>query len=183
MARPLVEDFLCLDIRKLEHHACLRPGVVFRYPWPADIEDFIAVNVESGLVVSYLDEQRNRQEYYIGFTFTPCNYGGQCRWFLCPLCGGRCRKLYFGNGASILGCRSCYRLAYASQRISPYWASWERYLKLSEQYSVRPKGMHRKTWLARLNKAQAVAEEHRRMMMPVRVAQLMNSSGTPREGS
>lgn len=44
---------------------------------------------------------------------TPCNYGGQRSWWLCPGCGGRCAILY--GGRRFL-CRLCHRLAYPSTR-------------------------------------------------------------------
>lgn len=52
-------------------------------------------------------------EEKILFDRTPCNYGGERLWFLCPHCGRRVAVLY-GVGVHFL-CRECYSLPYASQ--------------------------------------------------------------------
>jgi hypothetical protein len=51
----------------------------------------------------------------VGLTFTPCHYGGDRPWFLCPACGRRCAVLW-GRGRFL--CRRCQRVAYASQNES-----------------------------------------------------------------
>lgn len=50
----------------------------------------------------------------IPYERTPCHYGGERHWFLCPNCNRRVAVLY---GADVLFlCRHCYRLPYASQQ-------------------------------------------------------------------
>lgn len=62
--------------------------------------------------------QRDNLEYPVRLTATPCNYGGQRWWFVCPLvrdgvpCNGRVGKLYHGD--KYFGCRRCYNLTYKS---------------------------------------------------------------------
>lgn len=51
----------------------------------------------------------------VALTFTPCNYGGDRPWFLCPECSRRCAVLW-GRGRFL--CRLCHRVAYASQNES-----------------------------------------------------------------
>lgn len=46
-------------------------------------------------------------------TSTPCNFGGQKHYWLCPKCQRRCRFMYYHSGMG--GCRLCFRLAYKSQ--------------------------------------------------------------------
>lgn len=43
---------------------------------------------------------------------TPCHFGGERPWFLCPHCGRRVAVLY---GHRRFLCRTCHKLAYASQ--------------------------------------------------------------------
>jgi hypothetical protein len=61
-------------------------------------------------------------ELRIPITTTPCQFGGERSWFLCPLdvsgaaCGRRVPKLYLDRG--LFGCRQCHNLAYASQNVT-----------------------------------------------------------------
>lgn len=91
---------------------------------------------------------------------TPCNYGGQRPWFICPgvkngvPCQRRVARLY-GAGKFFL-CRQCYHLAYQSQRESKP----DRLLRkaqnirvrlggtgsISELFPFKPKWMHWSTY-------------------------------------
>ncbi len=51
--------------------------------------------------------------YFLDLTSTPCYFGGERYWFLCPFCGDRVGVLYLGGKK--FGCRRCYNLAYKSQ--------------------------------------------------------------------
>ncbi|MHC4269878.1 MAG: hypothetical protein ACYSWS_04665 [Planctomycetota bacterium] len=59
----------------------------------------------------------------VRFVSTPCYYGGQRWWFICPLvvngevCGRRVGVLYLGGG-EYFGCRHCYDLTYLCQKES-----------------------------------------------------------------
>lgn len=55
-------------------------------------------------------------EQCIYFDRTPCNYGGERLWFLCPRCSRRVGLLCC-DGPLFL-CRQCYQLPYASQHES-----------------------------------------------------------------
>lgn len=54
-------------------------------------------------------------DYKVYLTTTPCNFGGERYWFLCPFtgCGRRVGTLYLGN--KYFGCRHCYNLTYTSR--------------------------------------------------------------------
>ncbi|CZG10327.1 TPA: hypothetical protein JBE46_02375 [Legionella pneumophila subsp. pneumophila] len=51
--------------------------------------------------------------------WTPCRFGGERPWFICPAkgCQRRVAILYSG---SIYACRHCHQLAYTSQREADY---------------------------------------------------------------
>jgi len=49
----------------------------------------------------------------IPFDRTPCQFGGQRLWFLCPHCNRRVSKVY--GLQELFLCRHCYRLPYSSQ--------------------------------------------------------------------
>lgn len=66
--------------------------------------------------------EKKQMDYKISLTTTPCNYGGQRYWFICPLsvngkyCGRRVGTLY--GGGDYYGCRHCYDLTYNSRNLS-----------------------------------------------------------------
>lgn len=55
--------------------------------------------------------------YIIPVETKPCNYGGSYRFFHCPQCNARMRKLYCMEGKYL--CRKCANLGYYSQRLRP----------------------------------------------------------------
>jgi hypothetical protein len=63
--------------------------------------------------------------YTIPIEKKSCNYGGFYRFFHCPACKRRMRKLYCMEGVYL--CRKCANLAYYSQRLRPS----ERYASMS----------------------------------------------------
>jgi len=89
------------------------------------------------------------------FDWTPCDYGGERRWFICPIvgCGKRVAVLY--GAGKYLACRHCYDLAYESQQENTYRRAIRRKHKIIERlggeigdyfYPDKPKGMHWKTY-------------------------------------
>jgi len=102
------------------------------------------------------------EDYPVGIDWTRCHYGGERAWFLCPArnCGRRVAILY---GGGIFACRNCYRLAYESQTESPAYRALSRTQNIrvrlggsgsmAEEFPNRPKGMHRKTYLGLLRRA------------------------------
>ncbi len=59
------------------------------------------------------DMRYRGQTFAVRIVWTPCHYGGQRAWFVCPVCGHRRAVLYFAN---TLLCRTCGGLNYAIQR-------------------------------------------------------------------
>lgn len=66
--------------------------------------------------------EKKEMDYKIPLTTTPCNFGGERYWFVCPLsvsgkyCGRRVGTLY--GGGDYYGCRHCYDLTYESRNLS-----------------------------------------------------------------
>jgi hypothetical protein len=66
--------------------------------------------------------EKRDYEYTIPVAATPCNYGGERWWYICPLivngknCQRRCRIIYMPSGAEYFGCRECHRLTYESRQ-------------------------------------------------------------------
>ena len=62
-------------------------------------------------------------DYPVDIIHTPCNFGGERPWFVCPMsrhqgCSGRVRILYLPPGETRFGCRICHRLTYPSCKLS-----------------------------------------------------------------
>jgi len=116
----------------------------------------------------YGDDEWKTIEQKIRFDRTPCNYGGDRSWFLCPNCNTRVAVLY---GADVLFlCRHCYRLPYSSQGESYLDRMSRKVRKLGDQLDTgelggierdgyfKPKHMHWKTF-HRLRRAESVADD------------------------
>ena len=93
----------------------------------------------------------------ISLEWTPCNFGGERPWFVCPgaRCGRRVAVLY-GPGKYFL-CRHCYDLRYESQRENKAHRALRRAQKIRvrlggsasmmEPFPERPKGMQHDTYM------------------------------------
>src|SRR5438552_12130029 len=86
-----------------------------------DVVGSVGVRAEFDRVVLRYRHQRygedwKDEEYPIFLDRTPCNYGGERVWFLCPA-RGCSRRVAVVYGGSIFACRHCYQLAY--DRVQP----------------------------------------------------------------
>lgn len=89
--------------------------------------------------------------YKISVEKKPCNYGGYYRFFHCPHCDRRMRKLYCLQGIYL--CRKCANLGYLTQRLRPdlrhffMRAEIEKYLqKKAGSLKQKPPRMHHSTF-------------------------------------
>jgi hypothetical protein len=94
--------------------------------------------------------------------WTPCNFGGERPWFVCPDCDRKAAMLYATSAGSGALCRRCANLAYQSQRedaIARAERRAKRALARLGPDGSRPKGMHKSTyrWLT-LEYREAVRE-------------------------
>jgi hypothetical protein len=125
-AKPTVEDYGNLDVRVWHRQRLLRAGVWFTTSWSTlHGKQVASVNVrvqDAGVTLHYGYRQGEAPwqniEQSVSLTWTPCHYGGQRPWFICPGvvsrrdCSRRVAILY-GAGRHFL-CRQCYHLTYAS---------------------------------------------------------------------
>jgi hypothetical protein len=176
--KATTEEVRRIDIRYMKKKGLLQwPGYTGSLSWSCGGEPTgsIRYRVESDrlvLMYSYRAYGEDWQKYEEGVWLdrTPCNYGGERLWFLCPHCGRRVAVLY-GAGVRFL-CRYCYDLAYASQS-EDYSSRMMRKARkireklgadadLTEPVSEKPKGMHWRTF-ARLcereQRANSAADE------------------------
>lgn len=107
----------------------------------------------------------------IGLTFTPCNYGNERMWFVCPACARRVAKLYmpdtlfrnqFGQRVHTQEwkCRNCWNLSYLQRSSNRAYGLSEtyrlraeriktRWLGEGDQWFVKPKWKHHKSYAKR----------------------------------
>ena len=154
-----------LDVRKLYRDGLLEPGTSFRSSWSragketGSIGGFVS---RDQVILSYSHRSRQGAEWenvkeLVPLEWTPCNFGGERPWFVCPgvACGRRVAILY-GPGKYFL-CRHCYDLRYESQRKDKKDRALRRARKIRqrlggsanmlEPFPERPKGMHLDTYM------------------------------------
>lgn len=116
------DDYRALDVRRWQRDGFLAPGRAFSWQWTRNGEAVASIQVRTEsdqVVLSYRQRsgggEWKDENYPVRLDWSPCTYGGQRAWFLCPAagCGRRVAILY---GGGIFACRHCYRLAYPSQR-------------------------------------------------------------------
>ena len=157
------DDYRSLDVRRWQRDGFLTPGRAFSWQWTRNGEAVASIQVRSEsdrVVLSYRQRSSGGEwkdeNYPVRLDWSPCTYGGQRAWFLCPAagCGRRVAILY---GGGIFACRHCYRLAYPSQRET----ADDRALRqaqnirkrlggtanMMEPFPPRPKGMRWRTYV------------------------------------
>ena len=93
---------------------------------------------------------------------TACSYGGNRKWFQCPVCQRRCELLYLR--AYRFACRKCQRVAYTSQSGGPMDRLMHKSHKLQARIDGgRPRGMRWRTYeriWEQVNAVEAEADQH-----------------------
>ncbi len=163
--KTTTEECHSLDVRDLYREGLLKPGGSFRSSWSragretASIRGFV---YGDRVVLSYRQRSGLGGEWEdvnepVSLEWTPCNFGGERPWFICPgvACGRRVAVLY-GPGKYFL-CRHCYDLRYQSQRKNKKDRALRRAQKIRqrlggsanmlEPFPERPKGMHHDTYM------------------------------------
>jgi len=115
------DDVISIDIRHLKKIGILNRSCSGSLRWKRGGKkcDSIKYTCDpTHLVLNY--QSRNYGKDWtsvtqtVQFDRTPCHYGGERLWMLCPRCNRRVGILY-GAGASFL-CRHCHSLPYTSQQ-------------------------------------------------------------------
>jgi hypothetical protein len=173
--KDTVEGHKQLDVRQLKRAGRLFPGSCFSWQWSVDGKPTgdIRIRVEAGhvdLIYRYRSrgqEQWEDVEERVRLVWTPCNYGGERPWFLCPgqSCGRRVAVLY-AAGIYFL-CRHCYEPTYSCQQETTPFRLLSRAQKLRDRLGAspciddaiikKPKGMHWRTFRQQSSQARNVA--------------------------
>ena len=156
-----------IDINRLHREGVLTAGWSGSWEWNRNGERVSSISMRGGddrIVLSYRsrigsDDWQDVEEP-IPIRWTPCRYGGQRPYFVCPgvvngrACCRRAVKLYCAGRYYL--CRHCYRLTHASRKED----GCDRALRRANKIRVRlggepgfeamilrrPKGMWRKTY-------------------------------------
>ena len=151
------EEVRRVDIRFLKMMGYLSPGARGSLSWNCRGEPAGGIRFETKHDAIHLiykqrrygEDWQDRNER-IAFNWTPCNYGGERQWLICPHCGRRVAVIY-GLESGFL-CRHCYSLPYSSQSEGHIDRMMRKGRKISKRienengYFEKPKGMHWKTY-------------------------------------
>ncbi len=155
----------CLDIRYLKQHGLLQSGYHFiSWKWGGRPSGNAAIQIVAGESMTVVCKWRNDSseewqpmERTVKFAHTACAYGGSRQWFVCPLCSRRVAVLALD--CPQVACRHCLNLTYASCNEDLIGRSWRKRNKYKakmggdDKYlSLKPKGMHWRTWQRLLQK-------------------------------
>ena len=173
--RGVLEHYRSLSVNRFHREGMLRGWGQTTWAWlDEDGEQAASIGVgfspealELEYTVSPGEPEAKRMHYQVPITWTPCHYGGERPWFICPnvSCQRRVGKLYLRGGYFI--CRHCAGAAYGSQRetVSDRLMRKARKIRrrlgasmnLTESVWRKPKGMHWKTF-ERLREEAAAAD-------------------------
>lgn len=181
-----------VDARHMYRHCGLsNPGSAGTLYWSCGGEPSGSINFrvhKEYVILSYkhraYDEDWHDRRETIWLDRTPCNFGGERIWFLCPRCSRRVAVLC-GLGVRFL-CRECYGLPYASQSETPADRMARKARKLRRRLGAdecldvpiwdKPRGMHCSTY-ERLCVAEATANEAATAALAGKLALLLGIEG------
>lgn len=164
--RELITNLRFLNVRWMNKQGLLTSKGVKTLNWSRCGEPWgrVEVFVEEDCIHLIYKESRNDgpwvdKNIVIKLLKTPCWYGGYQYWFECPVCRRRVCSVYLSDTWC---CRHCGHLAYPSESEDKLERLRSKTLKLKdklgEQYWIKPKGMHQRTY-DRLRNAFLEAEE------------------------
>lgn len=73
-------------------------------------------SIKSELIKIKLKSKINALGQTLDITTTPCHFGNERSWFLCPACRRRVATLYKPPAKEMLLCRKCHDLSYLKSR-------------------------------------------------------------------
>lgn len=160
--KSVTGDMFALDIRKIQRAGHLQAGQYFNWQWTRGGEPVANINIQTGTdKVTLIYKSRSNggewqdMNYPVYLSWTPCTYGGQRAWWLCPAVGCR-RRVAVLYGGSVYACRHCHKLAYRTQREDAGHRAGSKADKLRDRLGWeagilngnggKPKGMHWQTF-------------------------------------
>jgi hypothetical protein len=162
--KGVLEYCRSLDVNRFNREGMLRQPGWWMWRW-CDEDGNQTASIGVGYAVEGLElqytvnpgtDEAERLHYRVRVTWTPCTYGGERPWFVCPntYCGRRVGKLYLRSRYFV--CRHCTGAAYASQNetredrlMRKAWKIRRRLGASTDLTSTiwrKPKGMHWRTF-------------------------------------
>lgn len=114
---PPCEAVPALDVRPLWRNGQLRAGRASVITWRCDGEVCAQVCLEAepdAVVLVFKTTAGETVRQRISLAFTPCHFGKERPWFVCPQCRRRIGVLYVVTDPAF-SCRKCCCLRYAAQ--------------------------------------------------------------------
>lgn len=155
-------DMLPLDIRQLQRDGLLALGRVSKLNWILNGNEVASIQMLTAadrVILNYRSCSNSGEwrptKCIVSLEWSPCHFGGQRSWFVCPRpeCGRRVAILF---GGSIFACRHCHKLAYKCQRERVDERAMRRADTIRQRLGWgagianpeggRPKGMHWRTF-------------------------------------
>ena len=131
------------------------PGNVGRLCWTFRGDAVAAYRVTYDGVNVHLRSESGTRRQSVELTSTPCHFGGERQWFLCPDCGRRAAVFYLVSNR--WSCRLCGRVRYSCHQEGPAARLARRMQKVRHRLGVsanlmetprrKPKGMHWTTFI------------------------------------
>jgi hypothetical protein len=178
--KTTTDECRSLDVRRFNREGLLKSGNMFSWRWSRagqEVASIGALVYQDKLVLSYRSKSGGEWEDVkesVPLEWTPCNFGGERPWFVCPgmvngvRCGRRAAILY-GPRKYFL-CRHCYDLRYESQREDNKDRALRQAQKIRlrlggrttmmEPFPDRPKGMHHDTYVRLCSEHHEAEIEH-----------------------
>lgn len=164
------ESVPCVDVRLWSRSGYFDRTSYFNWSWNRSGEPSGNITVQASpdsdtliyrIKDLYSDEWQDRRQN-VAVVRTLCNYGGNRKWFQCPICIRRCEVLYLR--AYRFAFRKCQRIAYTSQSGAPLDRLMHKSHKLKRRIADgRPKGMRWESFeqiCADVNKLEEQADRH-----------------------
>ena len=162
--KHIVDSYMFMDVNKLKRDGLFKQGTSFSMQWTdkqgKELISLGAQFINNHLQLSYWFTPKGLLPEFVSYgipvEWTPCNFGGERAWFICPIkgCWHRVTKLYLIG--KYFRCRYCGNLGYYTQRLNKSSRLREKADNirrrlggkpgLLNRFPDRPKGMHQKTY-------------------------------------
>ena len=112
--KQTVDGLQSVDLRVLRRAGALLADCVSVFQWFRQghyLGEFQVTAATDQLIISYSTQHNVTQ--IVKLTYTPCHFGSQRPWMICPRCSSRVMILYVATAG--LGCRHCFNLTYQSR--------------------------------------------------------------------
>lgn len=159
------EECRQIDVRHWHRQGALLPGTAWIDGDRLPLVEFRVEQEEVNLTYSLLSGEPPVHQHVL-LDRTPCHYGGERPWFLCPACLRRVAIVFLRRGG--FACRRCQELVYASQSEDEFASAWRRQRKVEAKLDPhwdKPRGMHQATHTKLVSVIRGCEEQRNRALV------------------